>query len=321
MEGPVLGIADVTRPFEVETDESDFVLGGVLLQDGHLIAYETIKENLQNDPAAQAIIQLANEGKTRQFWVENDILFTKESNLNISSSYHPQTNGQTKRFNSVLEEYLRHFIDARQKNWIQMLDVAQLCFNCQKSTTTGRTPFEIVCGRQPVLPHVVDHPYVGKSPQAYNFTKEWCQSIEVAQAYLEKASKHMKKWADKKRRPLEFQAGYQVLVKLRPEQLRFQVIHVSNLKPYHQDTVDPTRNEITRPAIMLTNKVDKEVESILAERTRRVESPRRDIQEFLVKWKGLPDEEIRWEHTEDLKTTVAAIEEFEQRRLTGTSTI
>ncbi|KAL4026339.1 hypothetical protein IC575_014768 [Cucumis melo] len=45
MEGPLLGIADVTQPFEVETDASDYALGGVLLQNGHPIAYESRKLN------------------------------------------------------------------------------------------------------------------------------------------------------------------------------------------------------------------------------------------------------------------------------------
>ncbi|XP_022987457.1 uncharacterized protein LOC111485000 [Cucurbita maxima] len=43
MEGPVLGIADMKKPFEVETDASDFALEGVLLQEGHPIAYESQK--------------------------------------------------------------------------------------------------------------------------------------------------------------------------------------------------------------------------------------------------------------------------------------
>src|ERR1051325_4082626 len=185
----------------------------------------------------------------------------------------------------MLEEYLRHFIDARQKNWVAMLDVAQLSFNCQKSSSTGKTPFEIVCGRQPLMPHVIDHPYTGKSPQAFNFTKEWKETSEVAKTYLERASKRMKKWADQKRRPLEFKAGDQVLIKLRPEQMRFRakgdqrlvrryegpveviqkvgktsyrvqlpswmkihpVIHVSNLKSYYPDQEDGERNELVRP--------------------------------------------------------------------------
>ncbi|KAL0532578.1 hypothetical protein IC582_031283 [Cucumis melo] len=136
------------------------------------------------------------------FWTE---LFSfLGTSLNISSSYHPQTDGQTERFNSMLEEYLRHFVNARQKNWVQLLDVAQFCFNAQTSSSTGRSPFEIVSGRQPVLPHLVDHPFAGKNPQALNFTKEWRQTNDIARAYLEKASRRMKKWADKKRRPLEF---------------------------------------------------------------------------------------------------------------------
>ncbi|TYK15836.1 reverse transcriptase [Cucumis melo var. makuwa] len=108
------------------------------------------------------------------------------------------TDGQTERFNCMLEEYLCHFVNARQNNWVQLLDVAQFCFKTQTSSSTGRSPFEIVSGRQRVLPHLIDHPYVGKNPQVLNFTKEWKQTNNIARAYLEKASKRMKKWADKK---------------------------------------------------------------------------------------------------------------------------
>ncbi|KAA0053470.1 reverse transcriptase [Cucumis melo var. makuwa] len=291
------------------------------------------------------------------FWTE---LFSfLGTSLNISSSYHPQTDGQTKRFNYMLEEYLRHFVNARQKNWVQLLDVAQFCFNAQTSSSTGRSPFEIVSGRQPILPHLVDHPFVGKNPQALNFTKEWKQTNDIARAYLEKASKRMKKWADKKRRPLEFQAGDQVLIKLRLEQVRFRghkderlvrkykgpvevlkkvgntsyrvalptwmkinpIIHVSNLKPYHQDTEDLQQNIITRPIIDLSQKEDKDVEEILAERVKRDRRPARRIHKYLVKWKNLPVEETNWERVEDLEAWKQKIEDFKLRQLTGTSTI
>jgi len=35
----------------------------------------------------------------------------------LSTSYHPQTDGQTERINQELEQYLRFFVDHRQKNW------------------------------------------------------------------------------------------------------------------------------------------------------------------------------------------------------------
>ncbi|KAA0053608.1 reverse transcriptase [Cucumis melo var. makuwa] len=262
------------------------------------------------------------------FWTE---LFSfLGTSLNISSSYHPQIDGQTERFNCMIKEYLRHFVNARQKNWVQLFNVAQFCFNAQTSSSTGRSPFEIVSGRQPILPHLVDHPFAGKNPQALNFTKEWKQTNDIARAYLEKAWKQMKKWADKKRRPLEFRAGDQILTKLRPEQVRvalptwmkiYPVIHVSNLKPYHQDAEDLQRNIVTRPIIDLSQKEDKDVKEILVEQVRRGRRPTRRIHEYLVKWKNLPVEETSWERVKDLEVWKQKIEDFKLHQLMGTSTI
>ena len=43
------------------------------------------------------------------------------------------------------------------------------------------------------------------------------------------------------------------------------IIHVSNLKPCHQDPTDMQRNVIVRPTIDLSQKVDEDVEEILTE--------------------------------------------------------
>ena len=40
---PILKLTDFERPFEVHTDASNFAIGGVLMQDGHLVAYESRK--------------------------------------------------------------------------------------------------------------------------------------------------------------------------------------------------------------------------------------------------------------------------------------
>ena len=45
MEEPVLALSDHTKLFEVHTDASDFAIGGVLMQDGHPVAFESRKLN------------------------------------------------------------------------------------------------------------------------------------------------------------------------------------------------------------------------------------------------------------------------------------
>lgn len=40
---PVLGLPDFQKPFEVHTDASDRAIGGVLVQEGHQLAYESRK--------------------------------------------------------------------------------------------------------------------------------------------------------------------------------------------------------------------------------------------------------------------------------------
>ena len=82
-------------------------------------------------------------------------------------------------------------MNTSQKNWPQLLDVAQFCFNAQKSSTTNKSAFEIVTSQQPLLSHTMDE-YQGKVPRAFNFTKEKKDNAEIARSYLEKASKQMK---------------------------------------------------------------------------------------------------------------------------------
>ena len=62
-----------------------------------------------------------------QFWVQ----FLKGLSIKPcrSSGYHPQSDGQTKRVNQILEQYLRCFVPARQDTWVDHLRLAQFAYN------------------------------------------------------------------------------------------------------------------------------------------------------------------------------------------------
>ena len=81
---------------------------------------------------------------TGRFWVELFKLLGSE--LKFSTAKHPQTDRQTERINGLLEEYLRHYVTATQKNWVDFMDTAQLCYNLQRSSATGMSPFELAIG-------------------------------------------------------------------------------------------------------------------------------------------------------------------------------
>ena len=46
------------------------------------------------------------------------------SQLNFSTANHPQTNGQIKRINAMLEDYLSYYMTTSKNNWLDLLDLA-----------------------------------------------------------------------------------------------------------------------------------------------------------------------------------------------------
>jgi len=64
---------------------------------------------------------------TGRFWTT--LFKFMGSDLSFSTSFHPQTDSQTKRVNGLLEVYLRHYVSANQQNWAKLLDMAQFSYN------------------------------------------------------------------------------------------------------------------------------------------------------------------------------------------------
>ena len=46
----------------------------------------------------------------------------------------------------MLEDYLRHYVTASQKNWLDILDSTQFSYNLYESASTGMSPFELAMG-------------------------------------------------------------------------------------------------------------------------------------------------------------------------------
>src|SRR5258707_3248505 len=71
--------------------------------------------------------------------------------LTPSTSYHPQTDGQTERMNQEIEAYLQVFVSHRQDDWANWLLLAEFAYNNKVHTATHWTPFELDTRQHPRL--------------------------------------------------------------------------------------------------------------------------------------------------------------------------
>ncbi|KAA0050722.1 2-C-methyl-D-erythritol 4-phosphate cytidylyltransferase [Cucumis melo var. makuwa] len=163
----------------------------------------------------------------------------------------------------------------------------------------------------------IDGIFIETNLQAHNFTKKWKQTTDIARAYLNKASKRIKKWVDKKCCPLNF--GWEIKSSSSCDQSRFNFEDVKTSACYSCETLetlpsdpdDMQRNVIVQPSIDLNQKEDKDVEEVLVVRVRNGRRPTRRIHEYLVKWKRAEDlEETSWERAKNLEAWTQKIEKF-----------
>ena len=73
--------------------------------------------------------------------------------LNMLSSYHPQSDGQTKVVNRCLETYLSCMVSDRPKEWVKWISFTEWWFNTTFHNATYTTPYEVVYG-QPTHVHL-----------------------------------------------------------------------------------------------------------------------------------------------------------------------
>ena len=71
---------------------------------------------------------------------------------NITSAYHPQSNGLDERFNQTLQRQLLKYVNEDQNDWDLYLDAILFSYRVSRQSSTKASPFVLVYGRQPQLP-------------------------------------------------------------------------------------------------------------------------------------------------------------------------
>ena len=119
----------------------------------------------------------------------------------LSTAFHPQTDGQTERMNQELEQYLRFFIEHRQKDWPEWLAAAEFAINNKVHTATKVSPFMANYGKE--LRMGGDIRKKGKVESATEFVQRMKKVQEEGEAALKKTQEEMKRYADRGRKETE----------------------------------------------------------------------------------------------------------------------
>jgi hypothetical protein len=120
---------------------------------------------------------------------------------NISTTYHPQTDGQSERTNQSLETYLRLYCDTQQHEWAKLLPMAQYVRNSWPSSTTKQIPFNTLIGYTPLAHQPTRSSTIPGLQQRLKKIKE---SRTVALEALQKSQEHHEQHPQKYK---EFQIG------------------------------------------------------------------------------------------------------------------
>jgi transposase InsO family protein len=140
--------------------------------------------------------------------------------IKLSSSEHPQTDGQTEIMNQYLDQRLRPFVNHYQDNWAELLPAMDFAQAILPHESIGLSPFEVETGYQPRM----SFDWEARSQQslseaetlsredAVKMTSRIQEAVLLAKEHLEKAQATQKKQADKHRRPEDFKTGDYVMV-------------------------------------------------------------------------------------------------------------
>jgi transposase InsO family protein len=70
------------------------------------------------------------------------------TSLNFSTTYHPQSDGETKRVNQVIEDMLRMYVMDKTSKWEDYLHLVEFAYNNEYQDSLKMSPFEPLFGRK-----------------------------------------------------------------------------------------------------------------------------------------------------------------------------
>ncbi|GKA97202.1 putative nucleotidyltransferase, ribonuclease H, partial [Tanacetum coccineum] len=146
---------------------------------------------------------------TSHFW--KTIQKALGTRLDLSTAYHPQTDGKSERTIQTLEDMLRVCVIDYGGSWDVHLPLAKFSYNNNYHSSIRFAPFEALYGRKCRSPVLCVE--IREGPE---LVLETTNKVVLIKEKLKAARDRQKSYADKRRKPLEFEVGDRVLLRVSP---------------------------------------------------------------------------------------------------------
>ncbi|GJV67656.1 hypothetical protein Tco_1483165 [Tanacetum coccineum] len=187
-----------------------------------------IKEIVSRHGVPISIISDRDSHFTSRFW--QSLQNALGTQLDMSTAYHPETDGQSERTIQTLEDMLRACVIDFEKGWDKHLPLVEFSYNSSYHASIKAAPFEALYGRKCRSPvcwsEVGDSQFTG--PEIIQETTE--KIVQICQR-LQAARDRQRNYTNVRRKPLEFQVGDRVMLKVSPRKGIFRFVKRGKLNP------------------------------------------------------------------------------------------
>ncbi|GJR73430.1 putative reverse transcriptase domain-containing protein [Tanacetum coccineum] len=137
------------------------------------------------------------------------------TDISMSTAYHPETDGQSERTIQTLEDMLRACVIDFGKGWVKHLPLAEFSYNNSYHASIKAAPYEALYGRKCRSP--VCWAEVGEAQlTGPELIQETTEKIVLIKQRMQAAQDRQKSYADRKRKPMEFEVRDRVMLKVSP---------------------------------------------------------------------------------------------------------
>ncbi|XP_073317257.1 uncharacterized protein [Primulina huaijiensis] len=191
-------------------------------------AEEYIAEIVRLHGVPVSIVSDRDPRFTSEFW--KSLHRAMGTRLAFSTAYHPQSDGQSERVIQILEDMLRACTIDYPGSWDSKLPLVEFTYNNSYQATIGMAPYEALYGRKCRSPLYWDE--IGERKMlGPELVQQTADVVAVIRERMKTAQLRQKSYADVRRRPLQFEVGDHVFLKIAPLKGVMRFVKKGKLSP------------------------------------------------------------------------------------------